>query len=80
MAHRNVQLVIGRLVTDEGFRLAFAADPKRTLSALAASGLPLTPTEQDALAATDPATWDRVAATLDPRLQQVALTPDEWAR
>ena len=81
MAQRTVEAVIGRLATDEAFRAAFARDPRGVLEQLVhQDGLGLTPVERDALAATDTRLWDHVAAALDPRLQRVALSPEDWAR
>jgi len=34
MAHKTVQLIIGRILTDESFRDRFVADPGGTLSSL----------------------------------------------
>ena len=76
MAQRSVEVVIGRLATDEHFRLAFRADAPAVLASLAAEGLPLTATERDALALTAPGAWDAIASALDPRIQKVALPQD----
>ena len=38
MSQRNVERVIGLLVTDEGLRHRFLADPKGTLDSLIADG------------------------------------------
>jgi hypothetical protein len=71
-----VEVVIGRLVTDERFRQAYRADPRAALDALAAEGLPLTPIEREALVLTPPGAWDAVACALDPRIRKVALPQD----
>ena len=34
VSHRMIELLIGRLITDEGFRGAFLDDPEGTLQAL----------------------------------------------
>lgn len=74
MAQRIIEMLIGRLITDEGFREEFLAAPARTLAALAGQGLDLSQTEIAALLNTSPAVWERAAEALDPRLQKVSLT------
>jgi hypothetical protein len=74
VTQRCIEMVIGRLLTDEGFREMFLIDPHRALSELLERGLHLTHAEIAALIATDPALWGRVAEQIDPRLQKVSLT------
>lgn len=76
MAQRSVEVVIGRIATDEHFRLAFRLDAVAVLDTVASEGLPLTATERDALALTAPGAWDAIASALDPRIQKVALPQD----
>jgi hypothetical protein len=73
LAHRIVEIVIGRLITDEQFRTAFLEDPVGTLSDLSGRGLELTPLEIAAIAATESGVWSRAAERLDPRLQKASL-------
>jgi hypothetical protein len=75
MAHRNIETLIGRLITDEQFRSVFLASPEATLVGLRERGLDLSPTEIAALVHTDPTLWARAAEALDRRLQKVSLTP-----
>ena len=70
---RSIEMVIGRLVTDEEFRDTFQRDPQMALGELLARGTHLTHGEVAALIATDPALWDRVAEQIDPRLQKANL-------
>ncbi len=65
---------MGRLVTDEPFRSAFAEDPRAVLEMARERGLDLTASEVAALMGTDPALWDVAADGLDPRLQRVGLS------
>lgn len=74
MAQRIIEMLIGRLVTDEQFRREFLAEPEATLLALADRGLELNRTEIDALLNTDVTLWERTADALDPRLQKASLT------
>ena len=73
MTQANVERVIGRLVTDEGFRRRFVADPAGTLRELAESGVELTCCEQRALGCIDPTELARFAEVVDPRLQKTDL-------
>lgn len=73
MSQKNVELVVGKLATDEDFRIAFREDPARTFRELIANGLDLTCAEIAALCATDCAALERAAEALDPRLQRASL-------
>ena len=74
---RSIEILIGRLITDEDFRRSFMRDPRSTLERVAGLGLELSPCETLALMATDPALWDRVANEIDARLQKASLT-NNW--
>ncbi len=76
MAQRNVETLIGRLLTDEQFRTEFLNDPTGRLLDLCALGFGLSRTEIAALVNTDRALWARAADLLDPRLQKAGLTSD----
>ena len=73
MAQRNVEVVIGRLITDEAFRMAFFADPALALTRFLESGYDLTALEIAALRATDADVWAQAAEDIDPRLQKVSF-------
>jgi len=73
MAQRNVEIVIGRLVTDEAFRTAFFDDPAMALTRFMESGHDLTALEVAALRSTDAGVWARAAEEVDPRLQKVSF-------
>jgi hypothetical protein len=77
MAQRSVELLIGRLVTDEGFRAMFLRNPAATLTQFAECGYELTSLEIAALEATDPGLWTRTAQQVDPRLQKASLLGEE---
>ena len=74
MAQRNVEIVIGRLMTDEALRMAFFADPVMALTRFIESGYDLTALEVAALRATDAGVWVQAAKKIDPRLQKVSFT------
>ena len=73
MGQRSVEILIGRLVTDEELRQRFIAEPRETIRLVRQSGLELTAAEIDALLASPVALWERLAALLDPRLQKASL-------
>ena len=73
MAHRTIERIIGRLLTDEELRLEFSRSPKRTLAELGEQGWELTRIEVDALLTTEIRLWSEVAARIDARLQRCSL-------
>ena len=73
MAQRSIEVFIGRLVTDEGFREAFLEDPQRAIRMFVETGPELTTVEVAALLATRGDFWERVADEVDPRLQKTNL-------
>lgn len=73
MVQRNVETLIGRLVTDEQFRADFLEDPEQTLIDLRGRGMELSSTEIAALLKTDPTLWARTTEAIDPRLQKASL-------
>jgi hypothetical protein len=73
MSHRVVEIVLGRLATDEKLRERFASGADGALQDLQAQGFELSPVERAALRALDPRILESFAAALDPRLQKAAL-------
>lgn len=76
MSQRNVELLIGRLVTDEDLRRRFARAPFDALAEFVDQGWDLTRAEIDALVQVDVTLWSRAAARLPSRLQRVSLRPE----
>jgi hypothetical protein len=76
MSQKTIQLIIGRLVTDEEYRLRFLEDPRTFLFGLRDQGVEVTPREIDALIRTDAALWPEVADRIDPDLQRSSLRSD----
>ncbi len=70
MSQHNVELIVGRLLTDETFRRSFCEDPMAALSRLAAAGVQLTCVEAEALCGISPDLATRFADALDPRIQK----------
>ena len=73
MAQRSIEILIGRLVTDEEFRWAFRKNAMAAITGFMESGYELTPLEITALRATPVDLWERVAEVIDPRLQKVSF-------
>ncbi len=73
MSHRNLEIVIGKLVTDEALRWEFKRRPASVLLRLADHGFGLTNSEADAILGLDVAALERFVATLDERLQKASL-------
>jgi len=73
VAQRSIEIVIGRLLTDEVFRFAFCRDAGKTLAEFMESGHELTAVEIAALYATPAHMWKGIATYIDPRLQKVSL-------
>jgi hypothetical protein len=76
MSHRGVEIVLGRLATDEAMRRRFREAPATALRELLAMGLELSPVELAALESLDAAALHRFAQALDPRLQKATLLDD----
>jgi hypothetical protein len=75
MSQRAIEVIVGRLVTDEGFRQAFARRPRQALEALIAQGLSLTETEIRALTGTRLSLWAELGEQIAPELQKANLRP-----
>jgi hypothetical protein len=71
MSQKSVEIVIGRLATDEEFRDRFEVSRDAALDEVIAAGLPLTPVERRALLEIDVAACERFATCLDARLQKI---------
>jgi hypothetical protein len=78
MAHRSIEILIGRLVTDEAFRAAFLKDADATLHGFIESGYELTRLELAAVTHTRQDLWSLVADRIDPRLQKAST--QSWSQ
>ena len=76
MTHRNVETLIGRLITDSHFRRRFLENPRRVLAEFRAHGFDLTTVENDALAVMDTVALKAFAEAVDRRIQRVELPHD----
>jgi aryl-alcohol dehydrogenase-like predicted oxidoreductase len=73
MTQRSVEILIGKLLTDEELRESFERDPQATLLQLRNEGLELSSLELQALSAMRPAEVSDLAEVIDPRLQKASL-------
>ena len=71
MAQRNIEILIGRLITDEAFRSTFCNDASATLARFIEAGHELTTTEIAALTTTSADVWTLVAEQIDPDRKSV---------
>jgi hypothetical protein len=76
MTHRNVETLIGRLVTDSRFRRRFFENPRRVLAEFREQGFELTTVENEALAGMDTVAMKAFAEAVDRRIQRVELPQD----
>lgn len=80
MSHRGVEIVVGRLATDEAIRSRFRKAPAQVLRELMALGIELSPVELAALESLSASAVQRFAQALDSRLQRAVLVaPDKSA-
>jgi hypothetical protein len=73
MSQRHVELLIGRLLTDEELREEFTRAPFDTLAAFCQQGWDLSRGEIDAFTQTDVGFWALAAARLPSRLRRCSL-------
>src|SRR5437016_10874470 len=73
MTHQSVEILIGKLVTDEELREAFEQNPHAVLAWLRYQGLQLSSLEMEALKAINPSELSGLADMIDRRLQKASL-------
>ncbi len=82
MSQRCVEMLLGKILTDEDFRRSFFSSralPDRTpnFEVAASQGLELTPVERSALSALKRRRFDLIAQTLDPRIARSNVSSRE---
>jgi hypothetical protein len=77
MSQRNVELFIGRLLTDAELRQRFKGAPLETITDFCQQGWELSRGEMDALTELDVRVWCLAAASLPSRLQRCSLCPNK---
>jgi hypothetical protein len=68
MSQKAVETLLGRILTDEGFRATFFPLDAASFDLAAAQGFDLTPVERDALATLDRGRFEPLARGLDSRI------------
>ncbi len=76
MSQWGVQLVIGKLVTDEDFRQRFEERGRACLINLCERGIDLSEAEIAVLTEADPRLWSGMAAQIDRRLRTLRPSPE----
>ena len=79
MSQRNVEILLGKILTDEDFRRSFFPIQAASFEVAAAHGLELTPTEQSALCCLRRRRFEFIAHTLDPRISRSRAPSGETA-
>ena len=77
VSQRSIEILIGRLITDEAFRDAFVMNRPAALQGFQDQGYELTRVEVGAILAVSPEWWRDVAAEIDPRLQKANLALEQ---
>ena len=80
MSQKSVEIVIGKLATDEALRARFLAEPMAVLDSLGERGLDLNPAEREALLAIPKGVWVVMPRWIHPRLQKIAMSTDRADR
>jgi hypothetical protein len=75
VTQKSVEILIGKLASDEDLRARFRRDRRAAIRSLQREGLELTTLEISSLIAAEAAAFDRLADALDPRLQKASLKP-----
>jgi len=73
MSQKSVEVLLGKLVTDEEMRRSFRRDAAGALASFRQAGWDLSTVEAEAIHSLDPAALERLADALDPRLQKASL-------
>ncbi len=79
MSQKSVEILLGRILTDEEFRRSFFPVQSKSFELAAAQGLELTPVERRALTRLRPGPFEFLAETLDPRIVRCCLASGSLA-
>ena len=77
MSQRNVERILGRLVTDEGFRRRFWESREEALVELESYGCEVNDCERRALLDLKESCVEQFAGSIDPRIQKLDLEGGE---
>lgn len=73
MSQRTVELMMGRLLTDEELRLRFSQDPFSTIVQLVEQGFDFSKSEIEAFVEMDRYLWSQAAVKIHPRFRRNGL-------
>lgn len=79
MSQRSVEKLLGRILTDDGFRRSFFPVRSASFEIAAAHGLDLTSIERSALSSLRLRRFECLAQNLDPRISRCASEQEEPA-
>jgi hypothetical protein len=79
MSQRSVEILLGKILTDEDFRRAFFPVQPSSFEMAAAYGLELTPVERSALSNLRLRRFAFIAQTLDPRISRSRVSGSKSA-
>lgn len=79
MSQKSVEILLGKILTDERFRRSFFPIRASSFEVAAALGLELTSVERSALSTLRRRRFDFIAQTLDPRISRSCNSPQESA-
>ena len=74
MSQKCVELLLGRILTDEDFRRSFFPIRDFSFAMAAAHGLELTPVEKSALSNLKGRRFEFIAQTMDPRISRSGVS------
>jgi hypothetical protein len=77
MSQRNVEILLGKILTDEDFRRSFFPVQASSFEVAAAYGLELTPVERSALCSLRKRRFEFIAQSLDPRIARSSVSAPE---
>jgi hypothetical protein len=73
VTQKSVELLIGKLVTDESLRHRFNENPLATIEELKVLGLEFTTVELEAIRSIKPGPCEMLARPLDPRIKKLPM-------
>lgn len=79
MSQRCVEMLLGKILTDEDFRRSFFPVQPSSFEMAAARGFELTPVERSALSTLRPRQFELLARQLDSRISRSAVSRAESA-
>ena len=79
MSQRNVEVLLGKILTDDGFRESFLPVGPRSFELASSVGLDFTPVERSALSSLRSRAFECLARTLDGRISRSSASAERLA-